>query len=61
MNARNKLNVAYLNGAVLLAIVAGVFTQSWLVFIVFLVVGVCVGLHFGSIRPNRRHRQHGPR
>jgi hypothetical protein len=58
MNARNKLNVAYLNGAILLAIVAGVLTQSWLVFIVFLVVGVLVCLHVGSIRPNRRHRQH---
>ena len=58
MNARGKLNVAYINGSIVLAVIAGVFSQSMIVFVVFLVVGVLVSLHLGNIRPTPRHRPH---
>jgi hypothetical protein len=56
MNARGKLNVAFINGAIVLAAVAGVLSQSWIVFVVFLVGGVLASLHLGNIRPTPRHR-----
>ena len=34
MNARGKLNVAFVNGSLLLAVVAGVVLNSWIVFFV---------------------------
>ncbi len=58
MNARGKLNVAYVNGAIVLAAVAGVLSQSWIVFIVFLVGGVLLSLFVANIRPSPRHRPH---
>ena len=58
MNARGKLNVAYINGSIVLAAVAGVLSKSWIVFIVFLVCGVLASLHLGNIRPSPRHRPH---
>jgi hypothetical protein len=53
MHARQKLNVAYLNGAILPAIVAGVLCQSWLVFAFVAVGGILIGLYLGNIRPAR--------
>jgi hypothetical protein len=49
-NARDKLNVAYFNGAVLIAAIFGAIAGSWLVF--FLVLGLLVvgGLMAGNIR-----------
>ncbi len=38
MSARTKLNVAFINGAVLLAAVAGGLMESWSVFFIALVV-----------------------
>ena len=58
MNARGKLNVAYINGAIVLAIVAGVLTNSGVVFLAFLVGGVLASLYLGNIRPSSRHRPH---
>lgn len=53
MNARNKLNIAYLNGAVIVAGIAGLLTQSWAIFGVVL-VGLLIGnVITGAIRPKR--------
>ena len=58
MNARGKLNVAYLNGTAVLAVIAGVLTNSGIVFGVVLVGGVLLSLFAGNIRPSPRHRPH---
>jgi hypothetical protein len=54
MNAREKLNWAYVNGAVVIAGVVGLLAKSWTVFGVSLVVVVIVHLGSGGIRPKRR-------
>jgi hypothetical protein len=58
MNARGKLNVAYLNGTAVLAVIAGVLTNSGVVFCIVLVGGVLLSLLAGNIRPSPRHRPH---
>jgi len=58
MNARGKLNVAYLNGSAVLALIAGVLTNSGIVFGVILVSGVLLSLYLGNIRTSPRHRPH---
>ena len=58
MNARGKLNVAYLNGSAVLAVIVGLLTNSSIVFAVFLVGGVLLSLFLGNIRPSPRHRPH---
>lgn len=56
MGARQKLNYAYLNGAFLLATIAGLAIRSWAMFwIVAIGVAAC-GLYVGNIRPDRRGR-----
>src|SRR5579871_5626461 len=55
MNARNKLNVAYFNGSVVIASLIGLELGSWLVFFLALVVLVIANLYDGGIRPNRRN------
>lgn len=53
MNARNKLNVAYLNGAVIVAGILGLLTQSWAIFGVVL-IGLLIGnVLSGAIRSKR--------
>ena len=54
MNARQKLNIAYFNGSLLLAIVAGIWCQSWILFFAILIVGIAISLCVGEIRPPRR-------
>jgi len=44
MNARHKLNVAYVNGAVIAGAVVGLIAQSWLAF--FGATAGLVGLAF---------------
>jgi hypothetical protein len=56
LNARAKLNIAYINGSIVLAVIAGMLSQSMIVFIAFLVVGVLTSLYLGNIRPSPRHR-----
>ncbi len=56
MGARQKLNAAYFNGAVLLAIVAGVATGSPLVGIATLAAGVACSLVSHDIRLQSRKR-----
>jgi hypothetical protein len=58
MNARGKLNAAYLNGSAVLAVIAGVLTNSVTVFGVILAGGVLLSLWLGNIRPTPRHRPH---
>lgn len=50
MNARGKLNQAYLNGAIFVAIVAATITQSAVVFLLVLAVLLVTSLGDGSIR-----------
>jgi hypothetical protein len=54
MNARGKLNVAYVNGALVIAGVVGMLAESWTLFWVSLVAVVIVHLGSGGIRPERR-------
>jgi hypothetical protein len=55
MNARNKLNVAYFNGCLVVAAVIGLLFQSWPVFVGALVVLVIGNLISGGIRPKGRN------
>jgi hypothetical protein len=54
MNARNKLNVAYVNGSLFFAGIIGLLTQSWVIFGVALVALLIVNLCSGDIRPKRK-------
>jgi len=55
MSARNKLNVAYFNGSLLIAGVLGLVLQSWPIFFLALIALVIGNLYTGGIRPRRRH------
>jgi hypothetical protein len=55
MNARQKLNLAYVNGAVLVAGLVGLLTESWGVFCLTLIVLVVIHLGSGGIRPERKN------
>ncbi len=57
VSARTKLNVAFINGAVLLAAVAGGLMESWSVFFIALVVLVAISIFAGEIRPSRSNRR----
>jgi hypothetical protein len=66
MGARDKLNWASVNGAILFAGCAGLMTGSWAVFWVVLIVVIVIGLCGGNIRPTPGgsapgHRERGPR
>ena len=56
MGARQKLNVAYLEGGLILAVAFGILAQSWAVFWVTLAVLIGGGLHAGTIRLGGRGR-----
>jgi hypothetical protein len=51
MNARGKLNVIFMSGAFLFASFAGISCQSWIAFLVVLIVAILIGLGRGGIRP----------
>jgi hypothetical protein len=55
MNARTKLNVAYLNGTLLLAAAAAALADSWAIGVLAWGVLLGGGLATGEIRPRRRH------
>jgi 1,4-dihydroxy-2-naphthoate octaprenyltransferase len=55
-NARKKLNVAYFNGSLLVAVLLGLIAGSWAVFWAALVVTLIGGVYGGDIRPYRRQR-----
>lgn len=54
MGARQKLNRAYVNGALVLAAVVGAATQSWLVFWVAALAAAGSSLYSGEIRLHGR-------
>jgi hypothetical protein len=55
MNAREKLNVAYVNGALVVAGVLAMLAQSWTVFWLSLAGLVFIQLGSGGIRPSKRN------
>ena len=57
MSARNKLNGAYFNGALLIAAAFGAAAQSWGVFVVSL-AGILFAMFLaGDIRSSRQKRR----
>jgi hypothetical protein len=56
MPAREKLNVAYLNGSLMLAALAGWLCSSWLVFGVALGALLAGNVMAREIRPAKRRR-----
>ncbi|MGE3410526.1 MAG: hypothetical protein AB7I37_27345 [Pirellulales bacterium] len=50
MGARKKLNVAVVNGTLIVAAGLGLVTQSWIVFLAAAAIGVGCSLHSGDIR-----------
>jgi type IV secretory pathway TrbD component len=56
MNAREKLNAAYVQGALILAAVVGVLAQSWIAFGFTLAVLICCAHYDGAIRIQRHKR-----
>lgn len=56
MGARQKLNRAYVNGALLCGAIVGLVSESWLLFIL-VVIGCLLGNYYdGQIRPGGRRR-----
>jgi hypothetical protein len=56
LNARQKLNSAYINGALIIAGLVGLGTGSWAVFFLLLGVLLAIALADGGIRPTPRRR-----
>ena len=54
MNARSKLNLAFLNGSLVVAAVIGLLTGSWAVFILVLAILLAGNFLRGDIRPPKR-------
>jgi len=54
MGARHKLNIAYLNGALIVAALVGGLADSWIVFLITAGIGVVLSLAAGEIRFGRR-------
>lgn len=56
MGARTKLNVACINGCLLIAALLGLAAGSWSAFPVTLGLTIACGFHAGEIRLSRRAR-----
>ena len=54
MGARSKLNSAYFAGSFFLACVVGLIADSWVAFIMALVIFVALNCYSGEIRPKGR-------
>ncbi len=50
MGARQKLNVAYFNGGLIVAALVGLVAQSWTMFWLALIVSFALCCHSGEIR-----------
>ena len=50
MRVREKLNMAFIHGSVMLAAVLGWLTGSWLIFVVALIGLVAGSVYVGEIR-----------
>lgn len=57
MNARRKLNIANINGALLIGAVIGAITGSWTVFLLTLAAIVVSEVYLGDIRPSKRSQR----
>ncbi|MFO1065514.1 MAG: hypothetical protein U0892_16745 [Pirellulales bacterium] len=53
MNARKKLNTAHVNGAIIFAVLAAWFNDSWIVFVIALAVIIGLAIYSGDIRAAR--------
>jgi hypothetical protein len=53
MSARKKLNTAYIGGSIAMAAAFGAMAESWLVFVVVLVVLLSFHLYEGNIRTKK--------
>lgn len=62
MSARHKLNVAFVNGSVMLAAAAGAATGSWVVFGLTAAALLGANLYSGEVRlaPRRPERRQPP-
>lgn len=56
MSARQKLNQACVNGALLLAGLVGACAESWTVFITLMAILVGLSIHAGDIRTTSTRR-----
>ena len=54
--ARHKLNIAYFNGCLFVAVLFGLSAGSWAVFWVALAVTIGCGVYSGEIRPKAGKR-----
>jgi len=54
MSARTKLNVAFVNGSLLMAVIAGLATGSWVVFGTVFAVSAALSYYAGNIRGSKR-------
>jgi hypothetical protein len=57
LGARQKLNDAHFNGALLIAGLLGWWTESWFIFLVALLGLIGLATHSGGIRPSSRHKR----
>jgi len=57
MHTRTRLNVAFFNGSVLVAAVAGGLTQSWPVFLIALVALLIGNVLAKEIRPSGQSKR----
>ena len=53
MYARQKLNVGFMTGSLLMATAFGAMAESWLVFVIVLIVLVVFNIYQGDIRPGK--------
>jgi hypothetical protein len=56
MGARQKLNTAYGLGSLFVASLVGLVTQSWVVFVIALLVAIGCNFYLGEIRPKGPRR-----
>ena len=59
MNARLKLNQAYINGALLVAGLIAAVAESWLLFFLLTLIFIGLSVHSGDIRPHSRGKTTG--
>jgi hypothetical protein len=57
MGARQKLNLAYINGCIVVAALIGLACQSWVVFLVGVAVLLVLDLVGGNIRASPQDRR----
>jgi ABC-type Co2+ transport system permease subunit len=56
LSARKKLNVAFINGALVVAALIGIVFRSWTVFLIVAVVLVIGAIYGGDVRQGPKRR-----